>query len=128
MQGNEQYKALLFECFTQIMQDYVETVKELDEARNKGKDEYKSVVDLYKLSQLNGIVKKILIPKDKELRNMLLSLQKAIESEGKFRELDLKIKWGLASKHERGKAGFYIVESTEFYKLFKKSFAKYFGE
>lgn len=128
MQGKEQYEVALFELFSQIMQDYTETVKELDEARNKGKDEYKAVVDLFKLSQLSSIVKQSLIPKDKELRKILLSLQKAIESQDKFRDLDLKIQWGLASKLERGKAGFYIVESTEFIKLFNESFAKKFGK
>ena len=128
MQGKEQYEVAFFEAISQILQDYVKTIKELDEARSKGKDEYKRECDLFKLDELIGIAKEMLVPKDKELRHILLNLQKAMEAQEKFRDLDLKIQWGLASKLERGKAGFYIVESTEFYKLFDKLFIKKFGK
>ena len=128
MQGKEQYEVAFFEAISQILQDYVKTIKELDEARSKGKDEYKRECDLFKLDELISIAKEMLVPKDKELRHILLNLQKAMEAQGKFRDLDLKIQWGLASKLERGKAGFYIVESTEFYKLFDKLFIKKFGK
>ena len=128
MQGKEQYEVAFFEAISQILQDYVKTIKELDEARSKGKDEYKRECDLFKLDELISIAKEMLVPKDKELRHILLNLQKAMEVQEKFRDLDLKIQWGLASKLERGKAGFYIVESTEFYKLFDKLFIKKFGK
>ena len=128
MQGKEQYEVAFFEAISQILQDYVKTIKELDEARSKGKDEYKRESDLFKLDELINIAKEMLVPKDKELRHILLNLQKAMEAQGKFRDLDLKIQWGLASKLERGKAGFYIVKSTEFYKLFDKLFIKKFGK
>lgn len=127
MQGKELYEEAFLKAISQLVEDYTETVKCLDEARNKGKEKYKEEMDWFKLSQLNDIVKQILIPKDKGLRNILLTLRKAMESQEKFRELDLKMQWGLASKFEQGKAGFYIVESTEYYKQFTDLLAKRFG-
>lgn len=121
------YENSFFEAVSQTLKDYTETVEELDGARSKGKDEYKRVCDLFKLDELTSILKMVLIPKDKELRKILLHLRKAMESECKFRELDLKIQWGLASRLEVAKAAYYVTLSTECMEEFNKSFKKKFN-
>lgn len=53
-----------------------------------------------------------------------LTAEKAMESECKFRELDLKIQWGLASRLEVAKAAYYVSLSTECMEEFNKSFKR----
>lgn len=117
-------------AWVRAMQDYYEwydnAMLRLKEARDKGLSSYKEILADREFEKMLELLRQIPPPKYKEYKNLMKDLEKAIECQIKFREVDLRLLDDPSSRSKAGKAGLWLTASNEFKNKSRKSFDKLF--